>query len=77
MAPLTMGPPLLDHQLRKYSTAGSHGVFPQMKLQLCDNSNLCQVNTQNQPVYHHYGINDFVEDILIVFVYCLVLDDDM
>jgi hypothetical protein len=50
MAPPTMGPPTLDHQLRKYLTAGSHGGISSRRLLLCDNSSLCQVDTQNQPV---------------------------
>jgi hypothetical protein len=45
-----LGPPLLDHQLRKLLTAGSHGgIFLKGGSILCDNSSLCQ-DRQNQPL---------------------------
>jgi hypothetical protein len=51
MAPPTMGPPTLDHQLRKnVPQLDLLEALPQLKLLSCDNSSLCQVDTQSQPV---------------------------
>jgi hypothetical protein len=48
----TMGPPTLDHYLKKFSyTWISQRYFPKEGSFLCDNSSLCQVDTQNQPVH--------------------------
>jgi hypothetical protein len=38
------------HELRKCLTAGSHGGISLTEAPFSDNSSLCQVDTQNQPV---------------------------
>ena len=50
MAPPTTCPPFL---ISNQENAPQHYLIealPQMKLVLCDNSSLCQVDTQNQPI---------------------------
>jgi hypothetical protein len=62
--PQWAGPSPTDQQLRKYFTAGSHGGISSAEAPSSDDSSLCQVDTQNQPIQltacqldtqtHHY-----------------------
>jgi hypothetical protein len=51
MVPTTRGPPHLITNWENAPQLDLMEVFPQLNCFLCDNSSLCQVDTQNQPVH--------------------------